>query len=180
RLLLLLLVHRGECRPRFPDLERLDLNLSLRGSPAGAAAALALVRHLPGRQADKHAGDGVVDHVPADLGRFRLRRGGEQSALLRIEGAGFLELAVALERLDGGGSLVIELAVDEPVVVPGPGEVELDGDALGERDRGVACRRRRRRRPVARGGSGETNYAFAPCRGSWLGQWRDRLCRDAR
>ena len=104
---------------------------------------------------------------PADLRLLRLGGGGEQGALLRVEHAGFLELAVALERLDGGDGLVVELAVDQAVVVAGPGQIELDGDALGERQRGIAAVRRRGR--VLRGGGRGVRRCCA-------GDWRRRLC----
>src|SRR5262249_43475007 len=91
----------------------------------------------------------------------RLRQRCEQGALLRIEHAGFLELAIALERLDGGRGLVVSLAVDQAVVVAGPGEVELNGKAVGLRERGIAAGRRGRRgRAFAGGGRGHAQRAF--------------------
>ncbi len=162
RFLLLLLVDARQRRAGLPDPEGLDLNLPLRRAPAGAGLALRLDRDLLGRKTEPRAGDGIVDHAPADLRLLRLGRGGQQGALLRVEHAGFLELAIALERLDGGGRLVVGFAVDQAVVVAGPGEVELDGDAIGERLGGIARWSRRRRRAfLSCRRRGRANGAFA-------------------
>ena len=63
--------------------------------PARAGLALGLVRDLLGRDAEPRAGHRIVDHGPADLRLLGLGGGGEQRALLGVEDAGFLELAVA-------------------------------------------------------------------------------------
>src|SRR5262249_30055768 len=120
-----------ERRARLPDLEGFDLQLALRRRPAGPGLALGLDRRLPCRQAKPRSGDLVVDDAPADLSLLGLGRGGEQGQLLRIEHAGFLELAIVLEGLDGGYGPVAALAIDQAVVVAGPGEIELDGNEVG-------------------------------------------------
>jgi len=45
-----------------------------------------------------------------------------------------------LERLDRGRGLVVDLAIDQAVVIAGPGEIELEGEAVGQRRCGVARR----------------------------------------
>ena len=134
--------------------------------------ALRLVRHLLGRKSEVRAGDGIVDHAPADLGLLSFRRCGEQSALLRIEDAGFLELAIALERLDGGRGLVVELAVDQAVVIAGPGEIELDRHAVRQGQGGIARWSRRRWDTFSRRRSRGTGTF--PCRR--LGRRGRRMC----
>ena len=124
--------------------------------------ALTLVRHLLGRKSDARAGDGIVDHAPADQRLLGFRRGGEQGAFLRVQDAGFLQLAIALERLDGGRGLVVDLAIDQAVVVARPGEIELNGHAVGQGHAGVA--RRFRWRPLSRCRCRQPELACAVCR----------------
>src|SRR5437660_1396782 len=82
-----------------------------------------------GGGAEPGAGDFVLRHAPARALLAGLRRRGESRALGRREHAGVLELARLLERLDRRDGAVRELAIDQAVVVAGPGEIELDGDA---------------------------------------------------
>src|SRR6185369_3955927 len=75
----------------------------------------------------------VVDHGPADALLHRLRIGGELGALGRRQYAGLTCADRLLERFDGYGRALVELAVDQAVEVSGEGEVELDADTLRQR-----------------------------------------------
>jgi len=90
----------------------------------------------------RRAGRLVLDHGPADMLLLRLGGGGEQRALGRRQQARLLELVHLLKRLHRGDEPVADLAGDEAVVIAGPGEVELDADALGERGAGIKLARR--------------------------------------
>src|SRR5207244_1878000 len=92
------------------------------------------------------AGCLVLDHAPADLLLLCLRPGGKHCALRRRQHAALAELVVLLERAHRSHRALVEFAIDEAVVVAGPGEVELDADALRERHRAVAAGWRLRRR----------------------------------
>jgi hypothetical protein len=83
-LLLVLLVHQRKRGAGLAYPEGFDLDLALRRRPAGAARAGRLVRGLPGRHAEPCAGDGIVDHGPADLALLGLDGGGEERALLWV------------------------------------------------------------------------------------------------
>ena len=145
-LLLLLLEHDRERRAGLPDAEGLDLDLPLRRATSGCRSWSGSWPAPAWSGSPSRAPvTGSSTMVQPTCACFAFAAAASSGALLRVEHAGFLELAVALERLDRGGRLVVELAVDQAVVVAGPGQVELDGDALGERDRRAVAARRRRR-----------------------------------
>ena len=151
RFFLLLLVDRRKRRAGLPDLEGLDLDLALRRRPASAVLALTLVGDLLGRKPDARAGDGSSTMLQPTCACLAFADGCQEGAFLRVEDAGFLELAIVLERLDGGRGLVVDLAIDQAVVIAGPGEIELEGEAVGQRRGGVARRSGRGRRTFSRG-----------------------------
>src|SRR5206468_8954963 len=76
---------------------------------------------------------------PTDPLLHRLRIGGKLCALGLRQRAGVARAARLLKRLDGGCCALAWLAIDEAVVVPGKGEIELDADTLLERQIGDAA-----------------------------------------
>ena len=109
-------------------------------------SAVVLVRELgrAGRRARRSPGPRPAASRPRCLRGFD--GGGERRALLRAQHAGVRILVPRLERLHGGDQPLAELAVDRAGEVAGPGEVVLDRDAVGARDRGVGVLQARRLR----------------------------------
>ena len=87
-------------------------------------------RHQLARNAETCAGAKILHHAPADVVLLRLGGNRERSALRLVEDAGFLGPRALLERLHGSDRTLAELAIDDAVVVAGPDQIVLDGDAL--------------------------------------------------